>query len=591
MIHRVFSSTLDSFKTVDFHSGLNLLVAEKTQNASDHQTRNCAGKSSLIEIIHFALGGDAKSNSIFRTEALAEHGFGMTFDLGGARTIVERFGIRHGEIAIHDADAAAWPVAPTPGKPGAPATLKCDQWKTVLGSIAYGLQSDWPAYSPTFRLIFEYFARRRGGGPKRQDDGFLNPGSYSIFMQPWQQQVALSWLLGLDWQIPREFEDVHLKEKSLKILRKELKSGIFESVVGSAAQLRSRLTLVEQRAQKLEREVSAFQVLPEYHELEREASTLAVRIAEASNENTLDQESLDYLRQAVTAEQPPSPDEVLRVYDEAGIVLANGAVKRLDEVRRFHEAVIQNRAAHLQADIERLTGSIERRQRQARQWESRRQEILSILSVHGALEQYTKIQGELTRLRAELEELRRHQEIATKLETSQTDLTIERAQLQKRLQIDHQERVSQINEAVLLFEQFSQSLCEHEGTLAINATDRGPEFQIQVEGDRGKGIQQMQIFCFDLMLSVLMARRKLGLGFLIHDSHLFDGMDSRQIGRALQIGADTAEKYGFQYLVTLNSDTLELPDVRRSFDPTPFILPVSLTDAIETGGLFGFRFD
>ena len=177
------------------------------------------------------------------------------------------------------------------------------------------------------------------------------------------------------------------------------------------------------------------------------------------------------------------------------------------------------------------------------------------------------------------------------METSQTDLKLERAQLHKRLQIDHREHESRIKEAVLLFEQFSQSLCEHEGTLAVNASERGPEFDIQVEGFRGKGIQQMQVFCFDLMLTVLLQRRGLGLGFLIHDSHLFDGMDSRQIGHALQIGAEAAAKHGFQYIVTLNSDTLELSDVRRSFDPSPYLLPVRLTDATETGGLFGFRFD
>lgn len=93
------------------------------------------------------------------------------------------------------------------------------------------------------------------------------------------------------------------------------------------------------------------------------------------------------------------------------------------------------------------------------------------------------------------------------------------------------------------------------------------------------------------MLTVLLTKRGLGPGFLIHDSHLFDGMDSRQIGSALRIGAETSDEYGFQYIVTLNSDTLELPDVHKSFDPTPHIISVHLTDATETGGLFGLRFD
>ena len=39
------------------------------------------------------------------------------------------------------------------------------------------------------------------------------------------------------------------------------------------------------------------------------------------------------------------------------------------------------------------------------------------------------------------------------------------------------------------------------------------------------------IFCFDLMLADLATRRGLSPGFLIHDSHLFDGVDERQVAK------------------------------------------------------------
>jgi uncharacterized protein YydD (DUF2326 family) len=102
---------------------------------------------------------------------------------------------------------------------------------------------------------------------------------------------------------------------------------------------------------------------------------------------------------------------------------------------------------------------------------------------------------------------------------------------------------------------------------------------------------QMQVFCFDLMLCMLLRRRGIGPGFLVHDSHLFDGMDSRQVGTALALAARTATDEGFQYIATLNSDTLESRDLLDHFGPGPFIVPGSLTDATEVGGLFGFRFD
>jgi uncharacterized protein YydD (DUF2326 family) len=84
MIHRIFSS-LTSFKELDFKLGLNVLIAQKEAGATDKQTRNRAGKTSLIEIIHFLTGSDAGKDSPFRSEALANETFGMEFDLDGEK--------------------------------------------------------------------------------------------------------------------------------------------------------------------------------------------------------------------------------------------------------------------------------------------------------------------------------------------------------------------------------------------------------------------------------------------------------------------------------------------------------------------------
>ena len=73
-----------------------------------------------------------------------------------------------------------------------------------------------------------------------------------------------------------------------------------------------------------------------------------------------------------------------------------------------------------------------------------------------------------------------------------------------------------------------------------------------MQGSRSKGIKNMQIFCFDMMLMRLCANRGVGAGFLIHDSHHFDGVDGRQVISALKVGAETEDKLGFQYIVTLS---------------------------------------
>jgi uncharacterized protein YydD (DUF2326 family) len=78
MIHRIYSS-LPSFKNFEFHSGLNLVLAEKTPGATERQTRNRAGKSSITEIIHFLMAGNLEKNSIFRDVHIKNHSFGLEF--------------------------------------------------------------------------------------------------------------------------------------------------------------------------------------------------------------------------------------------------------------------------------------------------------------------------------------------------------------------------------------------------------------------------------------------------------------------------------------------------------------------------------
>ena len=107
---------------------------------------------------------------------------------------------------------------------------------------------------------------------------------------------------------------------------------------------------------------------------------------------------------------------------------------------------------------------------------------------------------------------------------------------------------------------------------------------------RSVGIKNMQIFCFDLMIATLWARKGLGPGFLIHDSHLFDGVDSRQVAKAIEIAAARAAREGFQYIVTLNSDALPRDEFSKGFDVDSYVLPVQIDDSTETGGIFGVRF-
>ena len=158
-----------------------------------------------------------------------------------------------------------------------------------------------------------------------------------------------------------------------------------------------------------------------------------------------------------------------------------------------------------------------------------------------------------------------------------------------RLRRDFSEQNQRLTEAILAFEETSKHLYESAGSMTIEETANGPVFRFPMQGSRSKGIRNTQIFCFDIMLMRLCARRGIGPGFLVHDSHLFDGVDGRQVISALKIGAKTAEELGFQYIVTMNEDDA-FKETVEGFDLRKYVLPVVLTDATEDGGLFGVRF-
>lgn len=584
MIHRIYSPTLKSFKTLDFQEGLNVLLADKSEGATSRHTRNGAGKSSMVEFVHFFLGATCGKRSIFRNESLVDHRFGIMFDLDGQRVEAERSGSLPSRIYVR-ADTSDWPFKGKPESQTGMAVIPNTKWRELLGKLVFDLPADSPKFSPTFRSSFSYFARRVNDG------AFLVPVQHFKNQKEWDQQANLSHLIGLDWRIPSEMEHVRLKETSLKTLRRELKKGVMGEIIGSVATLKTKLTVAERNMRKLREEIASFQVLPEYKNLEQEASELTLRLAEMSNRNTIDEETVRDLEEALASEHPPELKNIRELYEEAGVVLPGLAVKRLGDVELFHAAIIKNRQSHLRGEIDDTTARIKRRREEMEQIDERRRQIMTILSSHGALEQFTNLQEELNRVQADVGELRKRHELAREIESTDADLSLERKKLKKRLMDDHREREPIVEEAIITFEDLSAELSEREGSLTIGATDRGPVFEVRVEAGRSKGITNMQIFCVDMMLAVLCRKRNLGPGYLIHDSHLFDGMDSRQIAKALEIGARTADKYGFQYIVTLNSDMVPYSEFSTEFGFEDHVLPVVLTDATEDGGLFGFRFE
>lgn len=580
------TSSISTFKTVTFQVGLNVLLADTRPDSKDTETRNSAGKTSLVEIIHFLLGSNCDKDSLFRTNALIEHTFTGVFVIQNVQFEVMRGGKDPAKIYILRGGEDDIRLTKKIDKESGRVVVSNANWRIFLGHTIFALpiiagsSAFDEAGAPSFRAMFPYFARRRNSG------GFLQPEQQSKQQQRGDWQVNLSYLLGLDWEIPLEFQKVRGRERTLEELKKAAQGNVLGQVIGTVAELRPQVTIAETKSQKLREQLANFEVLDSYRDLSQRAARAKTEMQIAGREAVSLQETIQHLEQALAVEMPPERTDLQQMYNAVGVELPGIALRRFEEVNSFYSSVIQNRRTHLQQEIAEAQGRIEDGERRMGRLDIERRDILKTLEGRGALDDFLKLQSELANLDASAASLRERFKAAEILEGESTQLEIDRANLKRRLQEDHKARDAILNEAILIIaETISTLYGDRSGRFVVDASENGPEFRISIEGDRGGGISNMEVFCFDLTLFKTVAARLGGPGFLLHDSHLFDGVDERQVAIALLLG-QRATSATSQYIVTMNSDIFDRLPLPDEVDRGKVVLSTRLSDETETGGLF-----
>lgn len=571
MIRRIFSS-LDTFKELEFHKGLNILSAVRTVTSSDRHTRNGVGKSSFVAIVNMLLGGTIGTDSIFKHEDLLNHWFGMEFDIRDNYTTVKRSGMPRSKFKLKaNVDLGIQLSTPPTLFEDDYQSISHGKWIDILGNQIFNLPvgEDYEAlgrFKPTFRSLASYFAREH-------PDGFITYARHFARGSKYQYQVPLSFILGIDWRISQDLQEVRKSEADNTL-----------PDIDSSAELRTTIVIKERRHKELEKNLRSFRVLPEYREYEREANDITIRLSELSDQIMLDQRMIEDLQSSLENEPTPDFERLQQLYREANVIIPERVIARFDDVRKFHASVVENRRLYLQGEIENALDRVRRNENHSKELEKQYSEIMAILRPHGAIEQRVALESELRKLAGELANLNQQLNDAESSENRKSELQLKRNQLERQLTVNLREQRSELDLAILAFERVAQQLYETSGELIIRPTNNGPEFQVRMRADKSKGITNMEIFAFDMMLMIVCAHRNISPGFLIHDSHLFDGVDKRQIHKALRVGSELADEYDFQYIVTMNSDVEP-----RGFEKCR--INTELTDATENGGLFGIQFD
>ncbi|GIH62232.1 hypothetical protein Msi02_30490 [Microbispora siamensis] len=567
------------FKTLEFQPGMNLLVADTTPSSANTDSRNGAGKSSAIELLHFLLGARADRHMATR-KALKDITFQLFMDWRDAPWLeVRRRGSNPNVVSLNPDVSTQEAGQLSLG----PAQVPLQTWNRLLEANLFGLRGDHPHVSG--RVLLSFYMRRVA------NNAFNEPIRVHSRQAEVEATTNLAYLLGLDWKLASQYREIAAREAARQQLKKAINDPVWGRIVGNSADLRGQITLAEARVARLEEQIKAFRVVPEYENLKNRADEIARRIRSLSNQDVADKRNLEDIEAAIREEKDVDVRYLEPVYQELGVILPGQVRQRYEDVRLFHESIIRNRRRYLSEEAAAIRERLAARKNERERLGSEQAQVLRQLNEGGALEALTTLQRVYAEEQASLDALQNRLAAAQTLESSARQIAAMRLELEDRMTADLEERQAIISEATLLFDQFAKELYGEErgGYLAINAGRSSLKISPRIDSDDSRGIGNMAIFCFDLTVAVVAHRHGRGPDFIVHDSHLFDGVDDRQLRAALELANYVAVTEDMQYIATINSDDLDKA-INRGYDPDGKLLRTRLTDAYSDGGLFGFRF-
>jgi uncharacterized protein YydD (DUF2326 family) len=582
MIHSI-KCDKPSFKNIEFKSGFNVVMSERIEGSTPKDSRNGLGKSTLIEIMHFCLGGN-KGETLSK-QNLEGWVFTIDLDLSGKRYSVSRNTSETSKIFI-DGDCSDWAIKPEIDKKTSRQLISARDWNRVLGTLMFGIQSAYAdfKYAPTFRSLISYFIRRNG-----QVGGFLNPFQQYKNQKEWDKQVNNAFLLNLGWEYASKLQVLKDRINVLDQIKQEARTGMLAHLIGTIGEVEALKIRLEAQVSEEGEQLSNFKIHPQYNKIEEEANELTSKIHELVNLDIDSKRLLEHYEASLKEEADAKPDSVEKIYREAGLVLPDIAKKQIADVLSFHKQVVTNRKEFLTSEIARIKNDIARSEQELQNLSVRRTELMQVLQKHGALQEYTSLQTNHQKAIAELKDVNIRLENLKKFEQGRSASVVEQELIYQQANSDLGERKSQKEKAVLLFNSNSQALYSVPGTLSIDFEKTGFKFDVKIERSGSHGIGNMKIFCYDLLLVQLWAQNEINPGFLIHDSILFADVDERQKAHALELAAKESERLGFQYICTMNSDTIPTADFNKDFNFAKYVR-VKFSDAKDDGGLLGMRF-
>jgi uncharacterized protein YydD (DUF2326 family) len=285
MIVRVWSD-LATFREVAFEDGMNLVLADRGEDSDENESTNGLGKTTLLRIIQFCLGGDSTRDRVLTHPDLSDVTFGIDLKLGETVYSLKRNTSRP-EIILASPGFAERPDAQDDGLVDGYATIPNNEYRRVLSRRLVVSSLNDTAVSPSFRDLSYYFIRIG-------KDAFVDPQMAYRNQSGPAKRSAVSYLLGLNWPVQRDLHDQLKARTSIQAALSALSDAADATDDHSIGDLEAERVVLEKALKEREAEVANFNLRGDYHDLESRLTEVDRILHDVINDNHSDRRLLKY---------------------------------------------------------------------------------------------------------------------------------------------------------------------------------------------------------------------------------------------------------------------------------------------------------
>jgi uncharacterized protein YydD (DUF2326 family) len=592
-LSRLYTNQPALFSSINFHDGLNVILARVRHPKDPEKHSHCLGKSLLIDVIDFGLLCGVKSGHFLKTQAGRFPDLVFYLELHthqGGYVTIRRSVARPTRIAFKRHIApyqdfttladSAWDHENTP----------LEKAKLLLDSIL-----ELTAIKPWhYRKGVTYFLRSQRDYQDVFQLAKFGPGKH-IDWKPY-----LAHILGMDARLLIQKYEADNALNDLSDRQKELQA---EVTVRPADYEKLRASIIIKRD-----EVGSKTAALDCFDFRSQEAALVNEAAEKIESEIAENNTLLYnARHDITQLAEGLKDniqfdleDVKRVFEESSLTFPGQLARDYNDLVEFNRRILEERRSHLQHRITGIRSEVAQLEKESHILAARRREILEILGGTDSLQKYKDLQRQLDTDRANLalmeeraaklgavialnEDLRkakvRREQLAGKIENMLLAAGAQHARSQT-IAVHFSRIIKEVlhRTAILYVKQ------NGEGNLDFCAEFTDSNSDAPTEEHKGNTFKQVLCIAFDLAVLVAYADAPF-FHFVYHDGGLEQKQNKVKLA-LLQVVRTTCREHHIQYILSALEEDLRIPEDTDSLCPAPREIILELDDGGNDGRLF-----